>query len=101
MAQQAHVDGKQVVEVAAEKGVEPVRGPVLLESPMHFQHLGMTGYVHLLVHSGRHDGFRHLRHPLKHHGSGNEVRTCHLLVHFPSSGFPAGPLDASWAGRTD
>lgn len=99
MLQQGHAGEKRAVEVAAEKVVESVQGPVSLEGPKHFQHLGMTGSVHLLVHLGRHDELQLLLHPLEHHGS--EVRTCHLLVHFPSSGLPAGLLDASWAVHTD
>lgn len=101
MLQQGHADVKRAVEVAAEKVVEPVQRPVSLEDPKHFQHLGMTGSVRLLVHLGKHDELQPLLHPLEHHGSGSEARTCHLLVHFPSSGLPAGLLDASWVVHTD
>lgn len=101
MVQKVHADEKRLVEAAAGKMVELVRAPALLEHPTHFHHLGMIGSGHLLVHLGKRDALQSLPHLAEHHDSGNEGRTCHLLVRSPSSGLPAGPLDAFWAAHTD
>lgn len=98
MVRKGHADEKRLVEAAAGKMAELVRAPALLEHPTHFHHLGMIGSAHLL---GKHDALQSLPHLAEHHDSGNEGRTCHLLVHSLSSGPPAGPLDAFWAAHTD